>query len=321
MLEFERFHRLRKNPFLRDLVAETVINPEDLILPIFVDEGIEVKTPIPSMPNVFRYPERELGKHIKELEEIGIRAVILFGISHHKDAKGSDTWSEHGLLARMISQAKAASSKIVVIADTCVCEYTEHGHCGVIDCSGHIINDESIENLGSQAVIAAKAGADMVAPSSMLDGQVAAMRYKLDSAGYFELPIMSYSSKFTSHFYGPFREAGGTSLQGDRSSYMLDYRNGAEAIRESLQDEKEGADILMVKPGLMYLDILSELRRATRLPICAYNISGEYTMLKLAVQAGMVNEKSALHEIFTAFKRAGAKLIITYSAVDYLNAH
>jgi porphobilinogen synthase len=271
------------------------------------------------MPGIFRIPESLLEKEIQRLRSAGVKNVILFGVSHHKDPLGSDTWNPQGLVARMVREAKQAShGELLVIADLCFCEYTTHGHCGALDDRGAINNDLSVRHLGFQAVQAATAGADLVAPSSMLDGQVAGLREALDAEGFAELPIMSYSSKFASNFYGPFRDAGGTTLDGDRSTYMLDYRNGREALRESAEDVCQGADILMVKPGLLYLDVLARLREQTTLPLCVYNISGEYAMLKLAAQAGVLNEQKALHEILSAFRRAGADMIITYSAVDYL---
>lgn len=317
-IEFTRFHRLRRSPGLREILAESVVSPRDLIMPIFVEEGIDAKVPIKSMPGICRVPESQLAQYVRELEDRGVHAVILFGVSHHKDESGSDTWQPDGLLARMTGIAKESSRNMVVVADSCVCEYTSHGHCGEVGDDGHLLNDKSIENLAMQAVVAARSGADIIAPSSMLDGQVMAIRRALDSEGFSHIPIMSYSSKFASSFYGPFREAGGASLKGDRNAYQIDYRNGRQALLESFADEQEGADILMVKPGMLYLDVIARLRDATQLPICTYNISGEYAMIKNAAQAGILDEKRAVHEVFTAFKRAGADLIISYSTVDYL---
>lgn len=311
-----RLRRLRRTPALRDMVAETALSLDDLIYPIFVEEEEDHRSQLSTMPGIARVPEMELADEMRRVADTGVRAVVLFGVSHHKDAIGSETMRRDGLVARMIDTAKRAAPEMVVIADTCFCEYTDHGHCGILE-DGIVDNDATIENLGHQAVIAADAGADIIAPSSMMDGQVAAIRRALDDAGHGMMPIMSYSTKFSSALYGPFRAAGGTSLKGDRSTYMMDIRNSREALRESDLDEAEGADILMVKPALFYLDVVARLRDATRLPICVYNVSGEYAMLKFAAQAGALDEAKAMMEMLIAFKRAGAALIITYSALDF----
>ncbi len=311
-----RLRRLRRTPVLRDLVAETAVSLDDLIYPIFVEEEEDHRSDLATMPGIARVPEQDLADEVRRVADAGVRSVVLFGVSHHKDAVGSETLRDDGLVARMITTAKRAAPELVVVADTCFCEYTDHGHCGVLK-DGYVDNDTTIENLGRQAVIAAEAGADIIAPSAMMDGQVAAIRRALDAAGHTMMPIMSYSSKFSSDMYGPFRAAGGTSLEGDRSTYMMDYRNGREALRESALDEAEGADILMVKPALLYLDVVTRLRDASPLPICVYNVSGEYAMLKFAAQAGAIDEDKVLLEMLTAFKRAGAALIITYSALDF----
>ncbi len=310
-----RPRRLRKTETLRALVRETTLDLGDLIYPMFVEEGTDDFRPIKSMPGINRVPENKLAGEIKAIAAEGIKAVMLFGVSHHKDDIGGDSLKNDGLLARMVKRAKDAGPDIVVISDNCFCDYTSHGHCGVID-HGHVHNDMTLDNLAKQAVIAADAGADMVAPSAMMDGQIEAMRAALDDAGYTDLPIMSYSSKMASGFYGPFREALEVELKGDRKAYQMDAANGREAIRESMLDEAEGADILMVKPGLAYLDILAAIRAHTTLPIAMYQVSGEYAMIKFAAQAGAIDEKRIVRETLTSMKRAGADLILSYFARD-----
>jgi porphobilinogen synthase len=306
-----RMRRLRRSGALRDLVRETTLTANDLIQPIFVEEGIQDAQPVASMPGVDRIPERHLEREIEALAVDGVRSVMLFGVSHHKDAAGTDAWRADGLVARMVRHAKRAVPEMVVIPDLCFCEYTDHGHCGVLE-GGHVLNDVTLENLGRQAVAAIEAGADMVAPSGMMDGQVTAIRHALDAAGRPDAPIMAYSSKFASAFYGPFRAAAGCDLKGDRKTYQLDPMNGREALRESLADEAEGADILMVKPGLPYLDVLARLRDRTLLPIAVYQVSGEYAMIRFAAAAGAINEALVVRETLGAFKRAGADLILSY---------
>ena len=306
-----RLRRLRRTQALRDLVRETTLTAADLIYPVFVEEGIDHPLPVASMPGVERIPERNLEREIEAIARDGVRAVVLFGVSHHKDAVGSDAWRPDGLVARMTRTAKRAVPELVVIPDLCFCEYTDHGHCGVIH-QGYVANDITIENLGRQAVTAVEAGADMVAPSGMMDGQVAAIRRALDAAGHPDAPIMAYSTKFASAFYGPFRAAAGSSLQGDRNTYQLDSMNSREALRESLLDEAEGADLLMVKPGLPYLDVLARLRERTLLPLAVYQVSGEYAMIRFAAAAGAIDEDKAVRETLGAFKRAGADLILSY---------
>jgi porphobilinogen synthase len=310
-----RLRRLRANPAIRDMLRETKVALDDLIYPIFVEEELDDFAPVESMPGVHRIPERKLGAAIKEISRAGIRAVMTFGVSHHKDDTGSDSWNENGLLARMTKRAKDAAPELLVISDTCFCEYTSHGHCGVIH-GEDVHNDHTIENLARQAVVAARAGADMIAPSAMMDGQVAAIRSALDDAGFSGLPIMAYSTKFASAFYGPFRAAAGCDLKGDRKAYQMDPMNGREAIRESLTDEAEGADILMVKPALPYLDVLSQVRAHSLLPLAAYQVSGEYAMIKFAALAGAIDEHRVVRETLGGIKRAGADLILTYFAMD-----
>ena len=267
------------------------------------------------MPGIFRIPEHKLDAAMKEIAAAGIKAVMTFGVSHHKDDIGSDAWNRDGLLARMIKRAKDAAPELMVISDTCFCEYTSHGHCGVIH-GNDVHNDHTIENLGKQAVVAAEAGADMIAPSSMMDGQVAAIRSALDGNGFGNIPIMAYSSKFASAFYGPFRAAAGCDLEGDRKAYQMNPMNGREALRESDLDEAEGADILMVKPAMPYLDVLTQIRQRSLLPLAAYQVSGEYAMIKFAAAAGAIDEHRVVRESLGAIKRAGADLILTYFAMD-----
>ena len=312
-----RERRLRQTEALRELFCETAVSRRDLIYPIFVEEGLDRPQPVDSMPGVNRIPEKALEGDIEAIARDGVMAVMMFGVSRSKDATGSDAYNPDGLLARMVKKAKRAAPELVVIADTCFCEYTDHGHCGVVE-RGHVLNDLTNKNLGKQAVIAIEAGADMVAPSGMMDGQVAAIRAALDEAGHQHAPIMAYSSKMASAFYGPFRAAAGSELKGDRKAYQMNPLNGREAIRESLLDEEEGADILMVKPALAYLDIIARLRERTLLPIAAYQVSGEYAMIKFAAAAGALDEGNIVRETLGAIKRAGADLILTYFARDVI---
>lgn len=308
-----RPRRLRRTEQLRNIVRETQISLNDLIYPIFIEENTDEFKPIKSMPGITRIPEKFLEQEIEAIAKDGIKSVMLFGVSHQKDSTGSDSLQNNGLLARMIKKAKSAAPHLVVMADICFCDYTDHGHCGVIE-HGHVHNDKTLANLAAQAVIAAHAGADIVAPSSMMDGQVQAIRGALDHAGLTEMPIMAYSTKFASCFYEPFRAAAGCDLKGDRKTYQMDPMNAREAIRESLLDEGEGADFLMVKPGMPYLDILAKIREQTLLPLAVYQVSGEYAMIKFAAAAGALNEARAIRESLGAFKRAGADLVLTYFA-------
>lgn len=316
-----RFRRLRKSQVLRDLMREHHLRMTDFILPIFVEECITTPVEVKSMPGVFRYPESQLADVVRRAWNKGVRAIILFGVSTHKDEIGSDTWNEIGLLSRMIRVAKKAAPDMLVISDNCFCEYTTHGHCGVVDCDD-VHNDLTLENLQRQVVLAAKAGVDMIAPSGMMDGMISAIRQALDEAGFSHIPIMSYSTKFASAFYGPFRDAVDSNFKGTRATYQMDPANAREALAESLQDEAEGADILMVKPGIAYLDVLADIRAHSTRPLAVYQVSGEYAMIKAAAAAGVINEKAVVLESLIAFKRAGADLIITYYAeqmADWLN--
>lgn len=311
-----RYRRLRSSKFLRDLMQETQLSLNDLIYPIFVEEDIDSPVPVSSMPGVNRHPEQDLDRVMKEIHGMGIKAVMMFGVSHYKDDTGSDSLRESGLMARMIERAKNASPETLVMADACFCEYTSHGHCGVVTAEGVVDNDQTLENLAQQAIIAAQAGADVIAPSGMMDGMVSAIRGGLDQEGFENTPIMAYSTKFASGFYGPFRAAAGCELKGDRKTYQMDPANGREALKESFADEAEGADILMVKPGMPYLDVIARLRDQTLLPIAAYQVSGEYAMIKFAAAAGAVDETQVMMESLLAFKRAGADLVLSYFAPD-----
>ena len=316
MFPTTRLRRLRRTSALRDLVRETHVTAHDLILPIFIEEELDSPLPIPAMPGVSRIPERSLAREIEAIARDGVRAVMLFGISRHKDATGSDTLRQGGLLARMTRTAKDAAPELVVMTDNCFCEYTDHGHCGAVGPDGGVLNDQTLDALARQAVVAADAGADVIAPSAMMDGQVGAIRRALDGAGHEAVPVMSYSTKFASAFYGPFRAASGCDLQGDRKAYQMDPGNAREALRESIEDEAEGADMLMVKPGLPYLDVLARIRAQTLLPLGVYQVSGEYAMIKFAAQAGALDEARVARETLGAFKRAGADLILSYFTQD-----
>ncbi|ECB9827672.1 porphobilinogen synthase [Listeria monocytogenes] len=320
--QFDRHRRLRKTKTMRDLVRETVLHTDDLIYPIFVKDGKEPKTEVVSMPGVFQFPLHELEEEMRTVENLGIKAVILFGIPAEKDAVGTQAYHDHGIIQEATRLIKKSFPEILVVADTCLCEFTDHGHCGVIE-NGEILNDESLDLLKQTAVSQAKAGADIIAPSNMMDGFVQVIREGLDEAGFYDIPIMSYAVKYASAFYGPFRDAAGSAPQfGDRKSYQMDPANREEALREAISDEQEGADFLIVKPSLSYLDIMRDVKKNTNLPVVAYNVSGEYAMVKAAAQNGWIDEEKIVLEMLTSMKRAGATLIITYFAKDvskYLN--
>ncbi|EAD2761499.1 porphobilinogen synthase [Listeria monocytogenes] len=320
--QFDRHRRLRKTKTMRDLVRETVLHTDDLIYPIFVKDGKEPKTEVVSMPGVFQFPLHELEEEMRTVENHGIKAVILFGIPAEKDAVGTQAYHDHGIIQEATRLIKKSFPEILVVADTCLCEFTDHGHCGVIE-NGEILNNESLDLLKQTAVSQAKAGADIIAPSNMMDGFVQVIREGLDEAGFYDIPIMSYAVKYASAFYGPFRDAAGSAPQfGDRKSYQMDPANREEALREAISDEQEGADFLIVKPSLSYLDIMRDVKNNTNLPVVAYNVSGEYAMVKAAAQNGWIDEEKIVLEMLTSMKRAGATLIITYFAKDvskYLN--
>ena len=313
---FQRFRRTRLNPTLQRLVRETHISVDDFIYPLFVRPGEGIKTEVASMPGVYQMSIDEILKECEELKRLGIYAIILFGIPEVKDSVGSDALCEHGIIASSVKAIKEVHPDIFVVTDLCFCEYTDHGHCGIID-DKTVLNDETLEISAKQAIVHAKAGADMIAPSGMMDGIIETLREALDEAGYENLPIMSYSTKFASGYYGPFRDvAESTPSFGDRSSYQMDPANRREAIAESVEDELQGADILMVKPALAYLDIVRDIRENTTKPLAVYNVSGEYAMLKHAGSAGLIDYERVMMETMIAFKRAGADIIISYHAKE-----
>lgn len=315
---FKRFRRLRINPAIREMVRETSVAASDFIYPLFVVEGKGVKKEISSMPGVFQMSLDEILKECEIVRNLGIKAVILFGIPSLKDSVGSDALSDEGIIATALRAIKDKFTDLVVITDLCFCEYTDHGHCGILDHVHQTVdNDATLEISAKQALIHARNGADMIAPSGMMDGIIATLRGALDVSGYENLPIMAYSTKFASAYYGPFRDVAESAPSfGDRKSYQMDSANRLEAVSESLEDEAQGADILMVKPALAYLDIIRDLREATRLPICAYNVSGEYALLKAAAKAGVIDYERVMMETLVGFKRAGADLIISYHAKE-----
>ncbi|KAA9000390.1 porphobilinogen synthase [Paenibacillus spiritus] len=320
-----RHRRLRGSAGIRGMVRETVLNPLDLIQPIFVTFGTGVKNEISSMPGVFHFSLDTLKEEVDEIASLGIPAVLLFGVPETKDAVGSSAYADEGIVQEATRLIKSWYPELIVIADTCLCEFTDHGHCGMVHThtaadgtvTGDVMNDASLALLARTAVSQAKAGADIIAPSNMMDGFVQAIRSGLDEAGYEHVPIMSYSVKYASAYYGPFREAADSAPQfGDRKTYQMDPANLREAIREAETDVLEGADMLMVKPALAYLDVVRVIRDQFDLPLVAYNVSGEYSMVKAAAQAGWINEKVIVLETLTGMKRAGADMIITYHAKD-----
>ncbi|SOC36438.1 porphobilinogen synthase [Ureibacillus acetophenoni] len=315
-LHFKRHRRLRSSATMRSMVKETYLHKEDLIYPIFVMEGENIKNPVSSMPGVFQFSLDRLDEEIDEVVELGIPAVILFGIPAEKDDVGTGAFHDHGIVQEATRQIKARHPELLVIADTCLCEFTDHGHCGVVE-GETILNDPSLDVLARTAVSQAKAGADIIAPSNMMDGFVIAIRTALDEAGFHDVPIMSYAVKYASSYYGPFREAADGAPQfGDRKTYQMDPSNRLEAIREAQSDIDEGADFLIVKPALSYLDVVRDVRNNFPVPIVAYNVSGEYAMIKAAAGNGWIDEKSVVLETLLGMKRAGADLILTYHAKD-----
>lgn len=311
-----RPRRLRRTPTIRKMVRETSLAVEDLIYPIFVDETITEAVAVGSMPGVNRIPLSDVARVVKEAEALGIPGIIFFGIPKEKDAIGSSGWDPNGVVQNAIRAAKDACPDMCVIIDTCFCEYTDHGHCGVLH--GHDVdNDETLVNLQKEAVSYAAAGADMIAPSGMMDGMIGAIRAGLDDAGFQNIPIMSYAVKYASAYFGPFRDAAdSTPSFGDRATYQMDPANSREALREAMLDIEEGADILMVKPGLAYMDIIRSVKDVTDVPMAVYNVSGEYAMIKAAAEKGWIDERRVVLETMLSFKRAGADLILTYHAMD-----
>ena len=315
-LEFNRHRRLRQSANMRALVRENYLRTEDLIYPLFIVEGEKIKNEVSSMPGVYHLSLDMLNEEIAEVESLGIKSVLLFGVPNEKDEVGCQAYHDHGIVQEATRQIKKNHPDMIVVADTCLCEYTSHGHCGVIE-DGKVLNDPSLELLGKTAVSQAKAGADIIAPSNMMDGFVTAIRFALDEAGFHDVPIMSYAVKYSSAFYGPFREAAESTPQfGDRKSYQMDPANRTEAMREAESDVMEGADFLIVKPGMPYLDIVRDVKNNFNVPVVIYNVSGEYSMVKAAAQNGWVDEKSIVMEMLTGMKRAGSDLIITYHAKD-----
>lgn len=315
---FKRFRRLRMNATLRSLVRETTLSVDDFIYPLFAKSGEGFKKEISSMPGVYQMSIDEIVKECGSLQELGINSIILFGIPDVKDSVGSDALCEHGIIASAIKAVKKAYPKMFVVTDLCFCEFTDHGHCGILDMEHESVdNDATLEILAKQALVHAHAGADMIAPSGMMDGMIEALREALDSEGFINLPIMSYSTKFASAYYGPFRDVAESAPSfGDRKTYQMDPANRREAIAESVEDEMQGADILMVKPALAYLDIVRDVRNATSLPLCVYNVSGEYALLKAAAKAGVIDYERVMMETMISFKRAGADIIISYHAKE-----
>lgn len=311
-----RPRRLRKNQIIRELVQETILSPSQFIAPIFIHEGKEEQITINSMPGIFQFSLDGALKHIEELKSNKINSIIIFGIPNTKNSDARSAWDENGIIQKANRKIKERFSDILLINDTCLCEYMDHGHCGVIE-KHDVSNDPTLEILERTALSQARSGADIIAPSGMMDGMVSAIRNALDKEGLHDKAIMSYAVKYASAFYGPFREAAESTPQfGDRRSYQMNPANKREAIREALNDEKEGADIIMVKPALPYLDIISAVKEKVNLPMAAYNVSGEYSMLKAAAQKGWIDEKKAVLEMLTGIKRAGADIIISYFAKD-----
>lgn len=315
---YTRPRRLRVNNAVRSMVQETRVDTDDFIYPIFVCSGNGVRNPIESMPGIFQLSIDEAKKEAKEAYDLGIKSVILFGIPQHKDEMGSEAYSENGIIAKAINEIKSYLPDLVVVADACLCEYTSHGHCGIVDKNGRLLNDPTLDLLKKEAYVYAKMGADIIAPSGMIDGMVGAIRESLDSNDFENVSVMSYSAKYSSAFYGPFRDAAESAPAfGDRKTYQMDYHNAQEAIKEVLLDIREGADYIMVKPALAYLDVIRIVKdKFPYMPLVSYNVSGEYSMVKAAAKMGWIDEKSMMMETLTAIKRAGADIIITYFAKD-----
>ncbi len=311
-----RPRRLRRTASIRALVRETTLSPKDFIYPIFVDETLDQRRPVVSMPGVDRIPLSEVAQTARDVHALGIPGIILFGIPKQKDAIGSEAWNDQGIVQCAIREAKNAVAELTVIADSCFCEYTDHGHCGVLD--GHEVNNDlTLSNLQKEVVSYADAGVDIIAPSGMMDGMVSAIRQGLDQAGHVDIPIMSYAVKYSSAYYGPFRDAADSAPSfGDRRSYQMDPGNSREALREAKLDIAQGSDMLMVKPALSYMDIIRSVKELSDLPLAVYNVSGEYAMIKAAAERGWIDEQAVVLETMTSFKRAGADMILSYHALD-----
>ncbi len=314
-----RFRRLRRDGRIRSMMQETRLHPKDFIYPIFVIEGENIKSPVKSMPGIHQYSVDRLAEILDRVAAASIGGIMLFGIPLKKDPEGSQAYAEDGITQRAVRFIKEKYPEIYIVSDVCLCEYTSHGHCGMV-CGDEILNDETLPYLVKMSVSLAAAGADMVAPSDMMDGRVAAIREGLDEAGFGQIPIMAYSAKFASAYYGPFRDAAHSAPGfGDRKSYQMDFANGQEALQEIAADIEEGADIVMVKPALAYLDVLKEAALHYHMPLAVYNVSGEYSMVKAAAANGWIDEQRIVVENLIAMKRAGARLIITYHALDAVN--
>ena len=312
----ERARRLRTSETLRSMVRENYLRVEELIYPIFVMEGENICNPVSSMPGICQYSIDRLPEELDRVVDAGIGGVLLFGIPEHKDEVGSGAYDENGIVPKAIRMIKERYEELLVIADVCLCEYTSHGHCGLV-CEGEVLNDETLPLLAKASVVYAKAGADIIAPSDMMDKRVEAIRNALDKAGFIHTPIMSYSAKFASAYYGPFRDAAHSAPGfGDRKTYQMDPANGKEALREVEQDIKEGADLIIAKPAMAYMDVIKEITNRFPIPVVAYNVSGEYAMVKAAAKQGWIDEKKIVMENMIGLKRAGAKMIITYHALD-----
>lgn len=316
-----RLRRLRQQPILREMIRGHSLSANDLVLPLFIKAGHGIRQPIASMPGHFQLSLDQLPQELDDIESLGIRAVILFGIPAEKDASGQSSWSDDGIIQAAVRAIKARTQSVLVIADVCFCEYTDHGHCGVLDDCGHVDNDRTLENLAKQAVSLAESGADVIAPSGMMDGMVQAIRTGLDTHGFQNTPILSYAVKYASAFYGPFRDAAeGAPQQSDRSGYQMDIADDGGALREAALDVQEGADMLMVKPAGAYLDIIYRVKQAfPGVPMCAYQVSGEFAMIKAAAEKGWIDHDRVMLESLLAMKRAGADFIITYFAKEVIS--
>ncbi|WP_234124140.1 porphobilinogen synthase [Clostridium hydrogenum] len=313
---FRRHRRLRKNSYIRDMVRETTVSPNDFIYPLFVVEGENIKREISSLPGCYHYSLDKLDEIITEIKEVGVKGIILFGIPDHKDEIASSAFDDNGIIQKAIRKIREIDENILIITDVCMCEYTSHGHCGILH-GEYVDNDDTIKYIAKIALSHAKAGADMVAPSDMMDGRIEAIRNSLDENGYENVSIMAYSAKYCSAFYGPFREAADSAPKfGDRKSYQMDPANSREAMLEIEDDINEGADIIMVKPALSYLDIINKARSKYDVPVAAYSVSGEYAMIKAGAKLGYINEKAIALESLLSIKRAGADIIITYYAIE-----
>lgn len=319
MFPISRPRRLRANPTIRRMVRENRLNVDDLIYPLFICPGQGIKKEISSMPGVYNMSVDMVVKECIDVEKLGIPAVILFGIPEHKDAAGSEAYDDNAVLQQGIRAIKESTSSLQVITDVCMCEYTDHGHCGLLTAKGDVDNDSTLELLAKEALSHARAGADIVAPSDMMDGRVDAIRAVLDEEGFENVPIMSYAVKYASAYYGPFREAAQSAPSfGDRKTYQMDPANRREALRETILDINEGADMVMVKPALSYLDVIRDVREVTELPLAAYNVSGEYSMIMAAIEKGWLDANRVIPETLLSMKRAGADMIITYFAKQVL---